>query len=178
MGRLVLRAANLRDAAVRRRDQHRRQITFKSLRGNDSVSKRAQTRKRNHPPPSFLETSRVDGVKAPPHFKTRRYAPAKPFSATASIAPPFETLHRVCRKRTTQPPCLSGINPRGAAARLSTRHRGYDDLRAASKPRAINVVDDGWSPRASAQQRITVGGPDGAKANNLTTTSSDSAPSM
>ena len=28
--------------------------------------------KRNHPPPSFLETSRVDGVKAPLHLKTRK----------------------------------------------------------------------------------------------------------
>ena len=113
------------------------------LRGNDSVSKRAQTRKRNHPQPSFLETSRVDGVKAPLHFKTRRYAPAKPLRATASIAPPLDTLHKVCLKRTTQPPCFRGINPRGAAAKLSTRHRGYDDLRAASNPSAINVVDEG-----------------------------------
>ena len=35
-------------------------------------SERPQTRKRNHPLPSFLETSRVDGVKAPQHFKTPR----------------------------------------------------------------------------------------------------------
>ena len=105
-------------------------------------------------------------------------SPAKPFNATASMAPPLETLQSVCRNKTTQPPRLSGINPRGAAANESTRHLGYDDLLAASRPSAINVVDAGWSPRASAQHRITVGGPDGAKANNLTTTSSDSAPSI
>ena len=108
-----------------------------------SVSKRAQTRKRNHPPPSFLETSRVDGVKAPLHFKTRRYAPAKPLSATASIAPPEATFVSVCRNSMTQPPCFRGIKPLGAAANESTRHRGYELLRAASNPKAINVVDAG-----------------------------------
>ena len=54
-----------------------------------------------------------------------------------------ETLQSVCRNKTTQPPFLSGINPRGAAANESTRHLGYDDLLAASRPRAMRVVDAG-----------------------------------
>ena len=36
------------------------------------MSERPQNRKRDHPLPSFLETRRVDGVKAPPHDGTPR----------------------------------------------------------------------------------------------------------
>ena len=44
------------------------------LRGASTRSERPQNRKRDHPLPSFLETIHEDGVKAPQHFKTRRYA--------------------------------------------------------------------------------------------------------
>ena len=38
-----------------------------------SRSETAQNRKRNHPPPSFLETSRLDGVRAPRTRGVPRY---------------------------------------------------------------------------------------------------------
>ena len=43
-----------------------------NLRGTSTRSEWAQIRKRNHPLPSFLETSRIDGVKAPLHNGTPR----------------------------------------------------------------------------------------------------------
>ena len=41
-------------------------------RGLSTRSERPQNRKRDHPLPSFLETTRVDGVKAPQHRGTPR----------------------------------------------------------------------------------------------------------
>ena len=42
------------------------------LRGASSRSERRQNRKRNHPRPRVMDTSRVDGVKAPQHRGTPR----------------------------------------------------------------------------------------------------------
>ena len=41
-------------------------------RGRSTRSERPQTRKRNHPRPRLMDTSRVDGVKAPLHNGTPR----------------------------------------------------------------------------------------------------------
>ena len=43
-----------------------------------------QTRQKDHPAPSLVETSRLDGVKAPLHLKTPRYAPAMSQSISSS----------------------------------------------------------------------------------------------
>ena len=40
-------------------------FTCAEHRGRSTRSERPQNKKRDHPPPSFLETSRLDGVKAP-----------------------------------------------------------------------------------------------------------------
>ena len=60
-------------AAARRRDDA---VTATTSRAEHRIhwkrSERPQTRKRNHPLPSFLETTRLNEVKAPPHDGTPR----------------------------------------------------------------------------------------------------------
>ena len=51
-----------------------------------SRSETAQNRKRNHPPPSFLETSRLDGVRAPRTRGVPRYDGVRAADALNDLA--------------------------------------------------------------------------------------------
>ena len=57
-------------ALSRRRHRRDRVLSLSLPRRNESEP--ARNRQRNDPLPSFLETSRIDGVKAPPHDGTPR----------------------------------------------------------------------------------------------------------
>ena len=56
-------------------DATRVSFVISSAFGRDSGSERPQTRKRNHPRPPLLQTTRVDGVKVPQHCGTLSHGP-------------------------------------------------------------------------------------------------------
>ena len=59
--------------AAAARGRRPRRFTSSFEKTSPTKSKRARNPKRNHPPPSFLETTRLHEVKPPPHAGTPRY---------------------------------------------------------------------------------------------------------
>ena len=98
--------------------------SFRSnLRGNDAVAKRcstrsesAQNRKRDHPLPSFLETSRVDGVKAPPHDGTPRSCLTACSTCCCRLCP--------CREPHPKPPCAPRRRRSGRPSSVASASSG------------------------------------------------------